>query len=146
MGSHWFELSTMKSHWCSSMVEPKKIIKLVYGSCGVYWDTTLLGVQVTTGLGYFSAFRSFSSQWRLKVVTPCSNRSWSSSQVASGIEKYKTEYPQKLNHKIYLKRNLLILKSFNPQNFLATPCWINIIVLASDCTNKIYTLYGCQFI
>ena len=35
--------------------------QLVCGSCGTCLDSTLLGVQVTTGLGFFSAFKSFSS-------------------------------------------------------------------------------------
>ena len=33
---------------------------LVCDSCGTCLDCTLLGVQVTAGLGFFSEFRSFS--------------------------------------------------------------------------------------
>ena len=46
-------------HKVSSKVPP-------HGTC---LDCTLLGVQVTTGMGFFSVFRSFNT---VKIVTPCS--------------------------------------------------------------------------
>ena len=45
--------------------------RLVCGSHGTYLDCMLLRVQVTVGLGFFSAFRSF-SLCIVKIVTPCS--------------------------------------------------------------------------
>ena len=52
-----------------SRMQRKVPSRLVCGSYGTYLDCMLLRVQVTTGLGFFSVFRSFNL---VKIVTPCS--------------------------------------------------------------------------
>ena len=61
--------------------------ELVCGSCGACLDCMLPGVQVTAGLGFFSAFRSFKLSEESEDSDSLLHKPQASLQVPSGIVK-----------------------------------------------------------